>query len=376
MFKGYKIKIYPTEVQKEKLINFCHAARFAYNWTIARQEENYKNGGKFLSAYTLQKEFTQFRKDKLWTKEISRRVFNQEISNACENYLKFFKGISNRPKFKKRNKCKMSFTVRELHFYLEKKRVKCEKIDWINIKNHNIPIGDYQYQSIKIVYDKDDFWLCLCIDLPDNYFIINNKEKSQPIGVDLGIKKLAVCSNKQVFKKPNVKKYNKRIRRLSRRVSKHYKNILKTKNKSNKIEYKSKNLLKLESKIRKDYRRINNILTTNIHTITKTLIKENPKNIVIENLSVRNMMKNKYLSSKLMEAKFYEFRRQLEYKCKWYGVDLIIADRWYPSSKICSCCGNKKKILKLSERTYKCEKCGLIIDRDYNAALNLRNLAL
>lgn len=88
------------------------------------------------------------------------------------------------------------------------------------------------------------------------------------------------------------------------------------------------------------------------------------------------MMKNKYLSSKLMEAKFYEFRRQLEYKCKWYGVDLIIADRWYPSSKICSCCGNKKKILKLSERTYKCEKCGLIIDRDYNAALNLRNLAL
>lgn len=196
------------------------------------------------------------------------------------------------------------------------------------------------------------------------------------MGVDLGIKKLAVCSNKQVFKKPNVKKYNKRIRRLSRRASKHYKNILKTKNKSNKIEYKSKNLLKLESKIRKDYRRINNILTTNIHTITKTLIKENPKNIVIENLSVRNMMKNKYLSSKLMEAKFYEFRRQLEYKCKWYGVDLIIADRWYPSSKICSCCSNKKKILKLSERTYKCEKCGLIIDRDYNAALNLRNLAL
>lgn len=152
---------------------------------------------------------------------------------------------------------------------------------------------------------------------------------------------------------------------------------LKAKTKFSKLQ-KSKNLLKLESKTRKNYRKINNILTTNIHTITKSLVKENPKTIVIENLNISGLLKNKYLSRKISEAKFYEFRRQLEYKCKWYEIDLIIADRWYSSSKICSCCGNKKKILKLSERTYKCkcEKCGLIIDRDYNAALNLKNLAL
>ena len=149
----------------------------------------------------------------------------------------------------------------------------------------------------------------------------------------------------------------------------------KTKTKFDKLP-KSKNLLKLESQIRNIYRRIDNKLTTNIHTITKQLIDENPSAIDIEDLNVSGMRKNKHLSEKINEAKFYEFRRQLEYKCKWYGIDLIVADRWYPSSKICSCCGNKKVKLSLSERTYVCQECGCIIDRDYNASLNLKYLAL
>lgn len=139
---------------------------------------------------------------------------------------------------------------------------------------------------------------------------------------------------------------------------------------------KSKNMLKLESQIRQQYRKINNILTTNIHTITKELVNMNPSAIVIEDLNVSGMRKNKHLSEKVDEAKFYEFRRQLEYKCKWHGVDLIIADRWYPSSKICSCCGHKKDKLSLSERTYVCEECGCVIDRDFNASMNLKYLAM
>ena len=148
-----------------------------------------------------------------------------------------------------------------------------------------------------------------------------------------------------------------------------------TKTKFSKLP-KSKNLLKLESQIRNQYRKIDNILTTNIHTITKELVSINPSAIVIEDLNVSGMRKNKHLSEKINEAKFYEFRRQLEYKCKWYGVDLIIADRWYPSSKLCSCCGHKKEKLSLSERTYVCEECGCIIDRDFNASVNLKYLAM
>jgi putative transposase len=149
----------------------------------------------------------------------------------------------------------------------------------------------------------------------------------------------------------------------------------KTKTKFSQL-YKSKNLLKLESKIRKEHRRINNILTTNIHTITAELIRLNPTSIVIEDLNVEGMRKNKHLSEKINEAKFYKFRRQLEYKCSWNDINLIIADRLYPSSKLCSVCGNKKTRLSLSERTYVCEKCGCIIDRDYNASLNLKYLAM
>lgn len=380
MFKGYKIKIYPTEEQAKLIIKFCNASRFAYNWTIAAEEENYKNGGKFITGFKLGTKLTALKKEEgyQWLSEIPLRVVRGGMFEAVESYKSFFNGIKGYPNFKKKGKSKMSYCVREDRFTLLPQKIRCEKIGWIKTKKHNIPIGDFHYAKHHISFDGDNFWFSVNIEYPDDYFYIN-KNKTEVIGIDLGIKTLATCSNKKVFKKPNVNKYEKRIKRLNRQTAKHYdkmlKYCLKTKTKFSKLQ-KSKNLLKLESKTRKNYRKINNILTTNIRTITKSLVKENPKTIVIENLNISGLLKNKYLSRKISEAKFYEFRRQLEYKCKWYGIDLILADRWYPSSKICSCCGNKKKVLKLSERTYKCEKCGLIIDRDYNTALNLRNLAL
>ena len=380
MIKGFKTMIYPTKEQADKIIKFCNASRFAYNWAIALEEENYKNGGKFISGYDLTKRFTQFKKQEgnEWLKEISGRALKIAILNAATSYDNFFKGRSKHPKFKTKKRSKMSCATHEGTTIIERKRIRCEKLGWIASHKHNIPIGeDVKYYNPKLSFDGDNFWFSVSVEIGD--YNNNDKEKTEPIGIDLGIKTLAVCSNGKSYKKPNIKKHKKKLKRLQRKASRQYQKMLDA-SKETKVKFseihKSKNLLKLESIIRKQYRKINNILTTNIHTITSELVKLNPSSIVIEDLNVQGMMKNKHLSEKIQEAKFYEFRRQLEYKCKWNNVNLIIANRWYPSSKLCSSCGNKKDKLSLSERTYVCEKCNCVIDRDYNASLNLKYLAM
>ena len=216
--------------------------------------------------------------------------------------------------------------------------------------------------------------IIVSVDVKNNEFIPRSI-----VGIDLGIKTLATCSNGIKCIKPNIKKDKKKLKRLQKQASRHYQEMIdiskRTKTKFSQLP-KSKNLLKLESEIRKTYRRINNKCMTNIHEFTSSIVKLNPQAVIIEDLNVDGMRKNKYLSEKINEAKFYEIRRQLTYKCDWNNIELIIADRWYPSSKICSSCGHKKDKLSLSERTYVCEKCGCIIDRDYNASLNLKYLAL
>ena len=380
MIKGFKTMIYPTKEQADKIIKFCNASRFAYNWAIALEEENYKNGGKFISGYELAKRFTQFKKQEgnEWLKEISGRALKVAILNAATAYDNFFKKRGKHPKFKTKKRSKMSCATHEGTTIIEKKRIRCEKLGWIASHKHNIPIGEnIKYFNPKLSFDGDNFWFSVSVEVDD--YNNNDKEKTEPIGIDLGIKTLAVCSNGKSYKKSNIKKHKKKLKRLQRKASRQYQKML-DESKETKVKFseihKSKNLLKLESNIRKEYRKINNILTTNIHTITSELVKLNPSSIVIEDLNVKGMMKNKHLSEKIKEAKFYEFRRQLEYKCKWNNVNLIIANRWYPSSKLCSSCGNRKKKLSLSERIYVCEECGCVIDRDYNASLNLKYLAM
>lgn len=382
MIKGYKTMIYPTKEQADKIIKFCNASRFAYNWAIALEEERRKNGESFLSGYNLTKEFTKFKKQEgnEWLKEISGRALKNSILNAVHSYENFFNHKTKHPKFKTKKHSKMSCATHEGTIIIEKKKIRCEKLGWIVSHKHNIPIGDnVKYYNPKLSFDGDNFWFHVSVELFDDSDCDNNLEKTEPIGIDLGIKTLATCSNEMICKKPDIKKEKKKLKRLQRKSSRHYQKMLdESKQTKTKFEYlpKSKNLLKLESDIRKTYRRIENKLTTNIHDFTKSLIKLNPETIVIEDLNVSGMKKNRYLSEKINEAKFYEIRKQLEYKCQWNNINLIIADRWYPSSKICSCCGNKKKKLSLSERIYKCEECGFIIDRDLNAALNLKYLAM
>ena len=380
MIKGFKTIIYPTKEQADKIIKFCNASRFAYNWAIALEEENYKNGGKFISGYELAKRFTQFKKQEgnELLKEISGRALKVAILNAATAYDNFFKKRGKHPKFKTKKRSKMSCATHEGTTIIEKKRIRCEKLGWIASHKHNIPIGEnIKYFNPKLSFDGDNFWFSVSVEVDD--YNNNDKEKTEPIGIDLRIKTLAVCSNGKSYKKSNIKKHKKKLKRLQRKVSRQYQKML-DESKETKVKFseihKSKNLLKLESNIRKEYRKINNILTTNIHTITSELVKLNPSSIVIEDLNVKGMMKNKHLSEKIKEAKFYEFRRQLEYKCKWNNVNLIIANRWYPSSKLCSSCGNRKKKLSLKERIYVCEECGCVIDRDYNASLNLKYLAM
>jgi len=381
MIKGFRVQILPNEHQQKEIIKFCNAARYAYNWAIATEEENYNNGGKFVSGYDLTKLFTQFKKQEgnKWLKEISGRALKVAILNATVAYERFFKNISDKPKFKSKKRSKMKCATHEGTIIITSDKVRLEKLGWIKLAQRNrIPFGDnIKYFNPKIEYDGIDFWLSVSVEIINNQD--NDKTKTETIiGIDLGIKTLATCSNGIINQKPDIAKIKKKFKRLQRRASKYYQKMIE-KSKQMKIKFvqiqKSKNLLKLEKEIKKLHTKIKNILDTNIHTFTTSLIKLNPEAIVIENLNISGMMKNKHLARSIAEAKFYEIRRQLEYKCQWSNIKLIIADRWFPSSKLCSECGHKKDKLSLSERVYICEECGSIIDRDLNASINLKNLA-
>lgn len=380
MIKGYKTMIYPNKQQRELIIKFCNASRFAYNWAIATEEDNHKNGCKFISGYDMTKLFTQFKKqeENKWLKEISVRALKVAILNACESYQNFFKGKSKHPKFKTKKNSKMKCATHEGRTIIERRRIRLEKLGWVKSHKHNMPIYEgMKIYNPKIEFDGLNYWFSCGIDTDDYKTTKINKDKTEPIGIDLGVKTLVTCSNGMTFNRVNIKKLEKRLKRLQRKASKQYDKMIKiskeTKTKFHKLQ-KSNNLIKLEQKILKLQQHISNIRLNNIHKITSTLIKENPSHIVIEDLNIKGMMKNKHLSKAIQDCSFYEIRRQLEYKCKWNDIKLVIADRWYASSKICSCCGNKKQKLSLSERTYVCEECGNIIDRDYNASLNLKNL--
>ncbi len=245
-------------------------------------------------------------------------------------------------------------------------KVRIASIGWMDMAENRIP-KNCKYQNPRISFDGIRFWLSISCIVEDEE---NNFPKTEPIGIDMGIKTLMTCSNGMNFNRINTKKEKKKLKRFQKKANRLYYKMMK-----NKSSIKSKNLLKVETLIIKQHQRIANIRLNNIHQATTKLINLNPEAIVVENLNVSGMLKNKYLSEKITDCSFYEIYRQLEYKCKNKGIKFIIADRFYPSSKICSNCGHKKEKLSLSERTYKCECCGNIIDRDYNASLNLKNLA-
>lgn len=365
MILAKKVRLYPSETQEQKLWQSVGTARFIYNWTLAKQEENYKNGGKFISDGVLRKEITQLKKNELsWLNEVSNNIAKQAVKDACDAYKRFFKGLSDKPRFKTKKRSKKSFYNDNVKLKVkDNKLVNIEKIGWIKT-NEQLPIG-VKYSNPRISYDNKYWYISVGIEQEENQEELTDIS----LGIDLGLKDLAICSDGTVYKNINktymVRKIEKRLKRLQKQVSRKYE-----KNKKGKEYVKTKNIIKLEKQIQQVHRRLANIRNNYLHQTTTNIVKTKPYRVVIEDLAVSDMMKNKHLSDAIRKQGFSEFRRQLEYKCNFRGIKLVVVDRFYPSSKSCSQCGKIKKDLKLKDRVYKCS-CGLNIDRDLNASINL-----
>ena len=376
MILAKKVRLYPTEIQEQKLWQSVGTARFIYNWTLARQEENYKNGGKFISDNDLRKEITQLKKTDLqWLSEVSNNVAKQAVKDACDSYKRFFKGLADKPRFKSRRKSKPSFYNDNCKLKVKDKSVLIEKVGWVNIKPYSIPL-DVKYSNPHISFDGKYWYISVGVEreLP------KVKLTDESIGIDVGVKDLAICSNGMIFKNINktkeVKRLKKVLKRKQRKVSSKYDINKIKKGGENRCQFKkTNNIIKLEKEIRLLHRRLTNIRSNHIHQATNKIVKIKPSRVVMETLNIKGMMKNRHLSKAIAEQCLYEFKRQIQYKCKKYGIEFVEADKWFPSSKTCSCCGAIKKDLKLKDRVYQCS-CGLKIDRDLNASINLSRYKL
>ncbi len=366
MIVGRKIKLHPNINQEQLLKQFTGTSRFAYNWALNKQQLNYNNGKPFIQDGELRKEFTQFKKEQgtKWLYDISCDVPKQAIKDACNAYKRFFKKQAKYPRFKSK-KDKQSFYQDVFKIKFMNGKVYISSIGWIDIAEN---VNETKVQNPRVSYDGVGWYISFGIEQEKSLL---NKPTTEPIGIDLGIKDLAIVSNAKVYKNINktkkIKKLKKRLKRQQRKASKLYEKI-----KRKEIVAKSKNLMKLECQIRKTYKKMTDIRTNHIHQMTSELVKAKPEYIVIETLNISGMMKNRHLSKVIQEQNLYEVIRQLKYKCDWYDVELIEADRWYPSSKTCSKCGHVHKGLKLKDRIYHCPSCSLVIDRDLNASINLR----
>lgn len=356
MHKAHVIKLYPTEKQKSFFVQSCGVARFGYNWALNRWNELYKQGQK-PSAYSLIKELNSIKREQFsWMMDVGKCASQYAIHNLEKGFKRFFSKISNYPNFKKKG-VKDSFVAIENNIQFKQKDFKIwiPRLGWVKCAENLRFQGKVLRVTIK---RKADVWFAIInIDIYDKEISIC--ESQTVVGVDLGIKSMLTLSNGKNIENPKpLQKYIKKLKRLQKRFSKKKKG--------------SSNQKKEQIKLARLHLKISNIRENSIHNATKYLVNNFDK-IVIEDLNVSGMIKNRKLARSLNDVSFGKIRQQLEYKCKWYGKELIIADRFFASSKLCSGCGNKKDDLKLSDRIYKCECCGLEIDRDINAAINLAN---
>lgn len=373
MKKSLKIRLLPTEQQELLMLKSIGCSRFAYNWALNRCNELYEQGIKY-NMSNIRKEFTQLKKQEefKWLNEVSNTTMVEAMRNLDKAFKTFFKTKKGYPKFKSKRKSKQSFYVRYDNLYFKKGICNIEKVGKIKFKtNYNIP--NCKYSNPYCSYDGKYWYLSFGVEVEENQTALN---KDLSIGIDLGIKDLAIvnCLDKpirNINKTKRVKVLKKRLRRLQRQVSRKYEA-----NRCGNKFVKTNNIIKLEDQIKLLHRKLSNIRNNHIHQATSKIIKLNPYRIVMEDLNIVGMMKNKHLSKAIAEQGFYEFIRQIKYKCEFNGIEFIQVDRWYPSSKTCSCCGNVKQDLKLKDREYVCDKCGLVIDRDKNASINLGNYGL
>ena len=380
MIRSYKIRLLPNEQQEELLWKHVNGARFVWNHGLNLEMERFKNNEQHLSGYDLRKIFTVMKKtdEYKWLSEISGHTISEICLDLEDTYKRFFKKLIRMPKFKKKHKCKNAFPVRKDSFYLKNNCAVIEKIGKVKYQtNYKLPqgINVCKFANPRIKFENNKWILGFGVKCDNQAQKLTDKK----MGVDLGVKELAVISfesEKIVYKNINkTKKVNtlkKKLKHLQKINSKKYE--VNNKNKVfDKKWHKSKNILKLEAQIRKVHQKLFNIRNNYIHQTTASLTNLLPCKVIMEDLNIIGMMKNKHLSKAISEQCFNEFIRQMQYKCEFKGIEFIQVDRFYPSSKTCSCCGYIKKDLKLTDRIYICDDCGFEIDRDLNAATNLMN---
>ena len=374
MIKGYRIRIYPNKEQKiliEKHIGCC---RFLWNYMLSLQNENYEKGNKYISRYDMIRSLTLLKKQEeyLWLNEVS----NTSLQNICidldKDFKGFFKKLNCYPKFKSKKKSKNIYPVCCNRFYFKDNiHIQIQMLGIVKCKtDFKVPIGKHKFSNVRLSKELNKYFISFGLECENQVRKLNDYS----MGIDLGVKELAAVSygdDSLIFhninKSSKMRKLNRELKHLQRSVSRKYEE-----NRQGNKYIKTNNIIKLEKKIYKINRKISNIRTNYIHQTTHKLVELLPKRVVMENLNVSGMMKNKHLSEAIAEQGFYRFISYMKYKCEWNGIEFIQADKFYPSSKTCSCCGKIRKDLKLSDRVFRCE-CGAEIDRDINAAINLKN---
>lgn len=377
LLKSFKTEINPTEEQKARIRRTIGTCRYVYNFYLGHNKALHDNGEKFMTGKSfslwLNNEYIPNNPDKTWIREVYSKAVKKSIEDGCTAFTRFFKHQSDFPKFKKKGKSdvKMYFVRNNpKDCQCERHRLKIPTLGWVRIKEKGyIPTtkDGYMIRSGTVSVKAGRFYVSVLVEIPD-VNIDNNSNEG--IGIDLGLKDLAIVSNGKTYRNINksagLKKLEKQLIREQRSLSRKYENLKKGES------TQRANIRKQKLKVQKLHHKMDNIRTDHINKTIAEIVKTKPSYITIEDLNVKGMMKNRCLSKAVASQKFYEFRTRLKAKCDENGIELRVADRFYPSSKTCHHCGSVRKNLKLSDRIYRCE-CGYVADRDLNAALNLKD---
>ena len=381
MLKSYKTEIHPTDAQKQAIDRTIGVCRYVYNFYIAQNKEIYEAEKQFVSgrefSVWLNNEFLPNHLAYGWIKEVSSKAVKQSIMDADAAFRRFFKHQAGFPKFKKKGKSdpKMYFvkTDKKAVIHCERHRIKIPTIGWVRLKEKGyIPTNPEKYviKSGTVSKRAGRYYVSVLVETDEE--TIKPVLRKEGLGIDLGLKDFAVLSNEVTYRNINksssVKKLEKKLKREQKALSRK----LEAKKRKTKGGSYS-NIEKQKQKVQRLHQRLDNIRTDYLNKCVCEIVKTKPSYITIESLNVKGMMKNKHLSKAVANQKFYEFRMKLSAKCNANGIELRVVDTWYPSSKTCHGCGNLKKDLKLSDRVYRCKHCGVVIGRDLNAALNLRD---
>ena len=376
MLKSFKTEINPTEEQKARIRKTIGTCRYVYNFYLGHNKALHDDGEKFMTGKSfslwLNNEYIPDNPDKTWIREVYSKAVKKSIEDGCTAFTRFFKHQSDFPKFKKKGKSdvKMYFVRNNpKDCQCERHRLKIPTLGWIRIKEKGyIPTtkDGYMIRSGTVSVKTDRFYVSVLVEIPD---VNINNNLNEGIGIDLGLKDFAIISNGKTYRNINksagLKKLEKQLIREQRSLSRKYENLKKGES------TQRANIQKQKLKVQKLHHKMDNIRTDYINKTIAEIVKTKPSYITIEDLNVKGMMKNRCLSKAVASQKFYEFRKRLKAKCDEKGIELRVADRFYPSSKTCHHCGSIRKNLKLSDRIYRCE-CGYVADREINAALNLK----